>query len=128
MQEFALQRLFSTFANGLPGLGLVLQRIMIASILMSGAVMHLQGPFQIEPNGLRIFDAAAGLLILLGLWTPAVGASIAGRELWTAITDNYDPWMPLIVASLAASLALIGPGAWSIDAHLFGRREIKSRG
>ena len=34
-------------------------------------------------------------------------------------------WMPLALAVLGASLAMIGPGAWSLDARLFGRKQIE---
>jgi hypothetical protein len=31
--------------------------------------------------------------------------------------------MPLGLAVLGASLAMIGPGAWSFDARIFGRKQ-----
>jgi putative oxidoreductase len=31
------------------------------------------------------------------------------------------------LATLGATLAMIGPGAWSIDAHLFGRKHFEIR-
>jgi putative oxidoreductase len=49
---------------------------------------------------------------------------VAGRELWAVFSDDGDPWMALVLATLGASLAMIGPGAWSVDARLFGRRQI----
>jgi len=69
-------------------------------------------------------DACAALLLLFGLWTPVVGIIVASRELWIVFSGG-DPWMPLVLATLGATLAMIGPGAWSIDARLFGRRQIK---
>jgi hypothetical protein len=32
--------------------------------------------------------------------------------------------MPLVLAVLGASLAMIGPGVWSFDARIFGRKQI----
>jgi putative oxidoreductase len=32
------------------------------------------------------------------------------------------PHLPIFLAVLCASVAMLGPGAWSIDARLFGRR------
>jgi putative oxidoreductase len=32
--------------------------------------------------------------------------------------------MPIVLVVLGLSLAMIGPGAWSIDARLFGRKQI----
>lgn len=125
MREIALQRLFSTFANGLPGAGLMLQRFVMAAVLLYGAVTHLHAASQVASVGPLIIDAGAGILLLAGLWTPVVGAIVAGRELWIVFSSSGDPWMPLVLATLAATLAMIGPGAWSVDARLFGRRQIK---
>jgi len=61
------------------------------------------------------------MLVLVGLWTPVVGAVIAASELWIVISGGGDPSIPIVLATLGATLAMIGPGAWSIDAHLFGR-------
>ena len=125
LREISLQRLFSTFANGLPGLGLMLQRLMTAAILVYGAVAHLNATSQINSLGPQLIDAGMGILLLVGLWTPVVGAMVAGRELWIMFSSGGDPWMPLVLATLGVTLAMIGPGAWSIDARLFGRRQIK---
>ena len=120
-----MQRLFSTFANGLPGLGLMLQRLVTAAILVYGAVMHLSSAPQVASVGPPLIDAGMGILLLVGLWTPVVGAMVAGRELWIMFSSGAEPSMPLVLATLGATLAMIGPGAWSIDARLFGRKQIK---
>lgn len=123
-EEFALQRLFSTFANGLPGVGLMLQRSVISAVLMYGAVTHLHATMQVQSAGPQIMDIGMGIFLLAGLWTPVVGAIISGRELWILFSGG-DPWMPIVLATFGATLAMIGPGAWSLDARLFGRRQIK---
>ena len=38
-----------------------------------------------------------------------------------------DPWVSIMLATLGAALAMIGPGAWSIDAQLFGRKRFDTR-
>jgi uncharacterized membrane protein YphA (DoxX/SURF4 family) len=68
--------------------------------------------------------AGAGVLLLVGLWTPVGGALVTIAELWIAFSRAGDPWIPIILATLGATLAMIGPGAWSIDARLFGRKHI----
>ncbi len=125
LREVSLQRLFSTFANGLPGLGLMLQRLVTAVILVYGAVAHLIATPHGASVGPQLIDAGMGILLLVGLWTPVVGAMVAVRELWIMFSSGGDPSMPLVLAMLGATLAMIGPGAWSIDARLFGRRQIK---
>jgi hypothetical protein len=55
-----------------------------------------------------------------------VGALIAVTELWIAITVIRDPWISIVLATLGGTVATIGPGAWSIDARLFGRKHIEA--
>jgi len=77
---------------------------------------------------LQIIGIGAGILLLVGLWTPAAGALAAIVKAWIAFSRYFshsgDPWIPIIQAALGAVLAMVGPGAWSIDARLFGRKRI----
>jgi uncharacterized membrane protein YphA (DoxX/SURF4 family) len=72
----------------------------------------------------QVIAAGAGILLLVGLWTPVTGALVAIAEVWIAFSRPGDPWIRIILATLGATLAMIGPGAWSIDARLFGRKHI----
>lgn len=119
-----MQRLFSTFANGWPGVGLLLQRILTAIILVRFGIIQLTDASASTSMLPQIIGACAGILFLVGLWTPVAGTLIAGIELWIAFTQPGDPWMSIILATLGGTVALIGPGAWSIDARLFGRKHI----
>jgi uncharacterized membrane protein YphA (DoxX/SURF4 family) len=74
----------------------------------------------------QIVAVCAGIFLLVGLWTPVVGTVIAGVELWVAVTNVSNPWIPIVLATLAGTVAMIGPGAWSIDARLFGRKHIET--
>jgi putative oxidoreductase len=80
---------------------------------------------------LQIIGAVAGILLLIGLWTPVAGTLAAIAKVWIAFSRYFshsgDPWIPIVQAVLAAALAMIGPGAWSIDARLFGRKHIDFR-
>ena len=123
--EVALQRLFSTFADGWPGLGLLLQRLLTGTILLYCGITHLGKASQFVPITPHIIGAGAGVLLLLGLWTPVVGVIVTIVELWIVLSCVGDPLVPLMLAILGATLAMIGPGAWSIDARLFGRKHIE---
>ena len=72
----------------------------------------------------EMLGAASGLLILAGLWTPVAGTVAAAAELWLAFAYPKDVSMDLGLAILGLTLAMIGPGAWSVDARLFGRKQI----
>jgi putative oxidoreductase len=119
-----LQRLFSTFANGFPGIGLLLQRSITAVAVGCSIFARFHGGPQHGSVAPLLIDGGAALLILIGLWTPFAGAAIACCELWVVVSRVGEFWPPLVLATLGATLAMIGPGAWSIDAVLFGRKQI----
>jgi len=54
------------------------------------------------------------------------GTLIAVVELWIASACVGDPSIPIVLATLGGTAAMIGPGAWSIDARLFGRKHIEA--
>ena len=120
-----MQRLFSTFANGWPGKGLLLQRALVAAILAYSLIPNLGQAPHFSAVLTQLIAASGGLLLLIGLWTPIAGAVVAFAELWIVFSRVGDPWMPGILAILGGTLAMIGPGAWSIDAQLFGRKHIE---
>jgi uncharacterized membrane protein YphA (DoxX/SURF4 family) len=72
---------------------------------------------------LQIVGAAAGLLILGGLWTPVAGVLAGIVEVWIGLSQPGTQ-SALVLATLGISLAMIGPGAWSIDAQLYGRKQL----
>lgn len=103
----------------------MLQRLVTAAAVFCSVVAHLHPTSQPGSIAPQIIDASAAILLLVGLWTPVAGAIVAGRDLWIVFSGGGDFWLPLVLATLGATLAMIGPGAWSIDALLFGRKQIK---
>jgi uncharacterized membrane protein YphA (DoxX/SURF4 family) len=114
-----LQRLFSTFPNGWPGVGLLLIRLCLGISLI-----HLGAADVWEP--LPFTEAASGIMLITGLWTPVIGTLVALDEGWIALSlhppRRGDAWIRIFLAVLSLSVAMLGPGAWSIDARLFGRK------
>lgn len=120
MGPFLLQRLYSTFARGVPGAGLVCFRTCAAV-----AAFHYVLPgLPSEPLFMRVIEGTAGLLLLAGLWTPIAGAALAALAGWFAFSTNGDPWAQILLAGAGIALAMLGPGYWSIDARLFGRKRL----
>jgi uncharacterized membrane protein YphA (DoxX/SURF4 family) len=119
-----LQRLFSTFANGWPGTGLLLLRLLTGAALLHYGILGLSEAPQFASIAPQVIGAGAGILLLVGLWTPVAGALVAIVEVWIAFSRPGDTWIPIMLAALGAALAMVGPGAWSVDARLFGRKHI----
>ena len=121
-----MRRLFSTFSSGPTGLGLLLLRVVAGAALIVSCVRLYDGasPQAITPH---LIAAGAGLLLLAGLWTPVTGAIVAITELWIVFSHGHDPWVSVMLAGLGAALALLGPGAWSVDARLYGWKRIEIR-
>jgi putative oxidoreductase len=123
-----VQRLFTTFADGLPGAGLLLLRLFTGAVLIDFGIsgMH-EGP-QSWNVALQIIGISAAISLLLGMFTPVAGVLAAAAKVWIAISQfsshSGDPSITLAQAILAAALAMIGPGVWSIDAQRYGRKHI----
>jgi uncharacterized membrane protein YphA (DoxX/SURF4 family) len=58
------------------------------------------------------------------LWTPVSSATVAVIEIWLMVASISEFWLSIMVTAIAAGLAMLGPGAWSLDARLFGRKRI----
>jgi uncharacterized membrane protein YphA (DoxX/SURF4 family) len=119
-----VQRLFSTFPDGWPGTGLLFLRA-VAAI---PAIQYAIPGFQTAPLPALVAQfvaTGAAVLLLIGLWTPVAGASMAVAEICLAFSRFRDPWIHILLGALGGGLAMLGPGAWSVDARLFGRKRIQ---
>jgi len=118
-----VQRLFSMFPPGAPGLGLLILRISVPTTFVLIAANRTDMPY-IHPLFVGALVIAACLAI--GFLTPYLSFLVcvyAVVNLFGA-SARFDV---LLLASLLLSsvaLALLGPGAYSIDARLFGRRVV----
>jgi uncharacterized membrane protein YphA (DoxX/SURF4 family) len=128
-----VQRYFSTFPGSWPGVGLLLLRIVAggaASMQGASYLTHVNEPGVLAwtAGGLAV---VSGVALIAGLLTPASGVVAGLATLFIVATWTppsaavlIDRVAALIVIVDAAALALLGPGALSLDARLFGRREI----
>jgi hypothetical protein len=121
-----LQRLFSMFPGGWPGAGLLVLRLVVAIPLLIGGHPESWG---MPHDGLylRFIAIAVGSLLVAGLWTPVAGALQATIALWIILDQRGALGVHLMLAALGVSLVMLGPGALSLDARLFGRKRIDVR-
>jgi putative oxidoreductase len=123
-----LRRLFSTFAQGWPGAGLLILRLIACSAVIAAGLARLGVAQPGEPAILQVAAIIAGALLLLGLWTPVSGCLVATFALWALIVKCGDPWSNILLAAMGVALSMIGPGVWSLDARLFGWKRILTSG
>jgi len=94
------------------------------ALLLYSAAMMLARTSQSAEVGPAVIGAAAGVLLLFGLWTPLAGTLTAVVETWNVFSHARSPLISITLAILGATLAMIGPGAWSVDARLYGSKHI----
>jgi len=126
--------MFSTFPGSWPGAGLLLLRV------AGGALLTIQGAcyllhwsnFRLTAYWLALLAGTCGTLLLIGYLTrfaafvAALGCG-SGVFSWFPVPglDLFAAKLPcLLVAVMATALICLGPGAFSIDSRLFGRREL----
>ena len=119
-----VRRLFSTFAHGWPGIGLILLRVAAGGALATRGLLAFPNTASVGSELLQLVVAAVGLLLIIGLWTPAAAAFMVFLELGRIISRQGDPANDILLCILALAIALLGPGGWSIDARLFGWKRI----
>jgi uncharacterized membrane protein YphA (DoxX/SURF4 family) len=126
--------MFYTFPDGSPGAGLLLLRAAGGlGLIVQGTTYFLHK----HDLGMLILIVAVltvsiGALLLIGCLT-----RVAAVAALVASVVSMLPWFPalhagfsetrmtaLLAVSIAAALACLGPGAFSVDARLFGPREI----
>ena len=120
-----LRRLYSTFAGGWPGIGLILMRLVVGFVLVSSAGSALLSGPAIPMTILSALLAVIAILLVIGLFTPVVGTLVALIESCRLVIIPADRLVYLLVATFGAALAMLGPGLWSVDARLFGWKRIE---
>lgn len=117
-----MQRLFSTFPGSWPGLGLLLLRVTVALFPLAFLATPLPSLGPVSGGPVLGLIVLLEVCVMLGFATPltspllAVTAIAAGRDL------AWGTWLAMTGISL--SLMLAGPGAWSVDARIYGRKRI----
>lgn len=129
-----LQRLFPAFPAGRPGVGLLLLRLAVGvTAIIHGAIyLSNHGHPMILDWVVGLMVIAAGALVLVGFLTPVMGPLTGIGILGTLLLQSPSSTSSLLdgktseilTLTMAAAIIFLGPGAFSVDARLFGRREI----
>lgn len=71
-----------------------------------------------------LIGAVPGLLQIIGLWTPIAALAAILTESWVLLVSGDRLEGGVLLILLNAAIAMLGPGCWSIDSVLFGRRRL----
>jgi hypothetical protein len=126
-----VQRWYRTFPHGLPGIGLLVLRLAISAKLVieaSRCVLDPQGS-KLGVWLLSLFALGIGVSFVLGFLTQlAAGVSVLAGA---AVYLYHPAWASSFLnlpspetIGVALAIALMGPGAISLDAYFFGWRKI----
>src|SRR5262245_46504406 len=102
-------------------------RLVAGTALITRAVAGLVGARALGPDVANYFQIVLGVLLLAGLWTPVTGTLVMLEQIWRLYSHPGDPWIHILLGTLGGAVALVGPGAYSADARLFGWKRIDVR-
>lgn len=119
-----MQRLLGTFPNRSAGLALLILRLAVATALISSARL-CPGP---ETDVLLALSRIAAVLIIVGWYTPLAATSAVVVWLctfWVCREPVVDTLrINLLMIAILVAIGLLGAGAYSVDARLYGRRKL----
>ena len=102
-------------------------RVVVAIALIGHAALCFETGVPVKSVISQLFTVAAGFALLVGFWTPIAGCLVMVLEIWEVFSRPVDPWPNILLGSMGVALALIGPGALSVDARRFGWKRIGIR-
>jgi hypothetical protein len=114
------------FPNGWPGRGLLLLRIANGGFVIHQGILQLsasQHASMMQP--VCAASVAAAALLTLGIWTPIIGSLLALLEIAMLVEGTGRSEDAILYAVIALSIAMLGPGVWSVDAAIFGRQRLE---
>ena len=132
-RRFRLKRLFSAYPGDLAGVGLLLLRSVIGftaawqGVLClatkdAGATVRIVGGLAVLTGILLVTGfrtRLAGFIIASGIaYLPVFGLPPPARNLFARLLPT------LFAETMSIAVVFLGPGAFSIDAYLYGRKEI----
>jgi uncharacterized membrane protein YphA (DoxX/SURF4 family) len=112
------------FVRSREGVGLLLMRLACGAVLMEEAMTSIRAIPGSESVVYIVLLTAASIAVLTGYRTRIAGVATAALEVSLLAFGEGNLDLDALLATLGVALALMGPGAWSVDARLSGWRRI----
>ncbi len=107
------------FPTGLPGVGLIAVRVTVAAMLLVDGSPYAAT----QSMGREIGSLVAAVCLVIGILTPYAAALAGCLEFWRLCAgENVDLFHLIAAIVVSFALGVLGPGAYSMDNKIFGRR------
>jgi hypothetical protein len=107
------------FPTGTAGVALLVLRVLVAATLVDDAIGH----WALSSFWILLGFAVPAMFLCVGFLTPYCSVMSCLMQIGVLIVSGDHKDLQLVNSVLeSAILAVLGPGAYSIDARIFGRR------
>lgn len=108
------------FPTGIVGAALLILRVSVAATLVFNGTTHWA---PLASFWITASSSVLAIFLCLGLFTPYGSALATLLELYILLTHRGgDPFLLGTFTVNSGVVAVLGPGAYSVDARIFGRR------
>lgn len=116
-----VQRLFSMFPAGIPGMALISLRLLTVALLSVDGMAYRNGPSAF----VSILSSVIAFCLVFGVLTPYAALAAAVLDAVHLYTSNpADTFHSIVAVVISLSIAALGPGAYSVDCKIFGRHVV----
>jgi ABC-type sugar transport system permease subunit len=110
------------YPRGAEGIARLLMRIALAILMISNGCFDI---FARNPSFISLIRVTICVALSVGIFTPFLGIIASILSAWTLFGSGLNlHFVHIATLILSAAVALLSPGALSVDALLFGRRRV----
>jgi putative oxidoreductase len=112
------------FPDGWPGRGLLVLRLAAGATLLHDGIATVAGAAPYKPYIIQELAGITGVFLILGLWTPIAASLSSVLQIFILAAGADHSRSSILLVAIGISVAMLGPGVWSVDAVLFGRHRL----